>query len=196
MRCLLASTILVLSTILPSASFAQSAAGQTAAGEGIEKVRGSLSTSFDDLPLVLKIGKKIMVRDENGRSSEGSVVSISDKQLVISRQGFFLRRMEYTFARDVVRRIDLVDSTWDGGGIGAAAGLGLWVAVARLGASDHNDFLLAVAYLGPLAALAGAATGTLIDRLNNTTIYEQGTRVSLTPMLRRNAVGVVARVDF
>jgi hypothetical protein len=137
MRCLLASTILVLSTILPSASFAQSAAGQTAAGEGIEKVRGSLSTSFDDLPLVLKIGKKIMVRDENGRSSEGSVVSISDKQLVISRQGFFLRRMEYTFARDVVRRIDLVDSTWDGGGIGAAAGLGLWVAVARLGASDH-----------------------------------------------------------
>jgi hypothetical protein len=78
------------------------------------------------LPLVLKIGKKIMVRDENGRSSEGSVVSISDKQLVISRQGFFLRRMEYTFARDVVRRIDLVDSTWDGGGIGAAAGLGLW----------------------------------------------------------------------
>jgi len=88
------------------------------------------TASFEALPALLTPGQKVNVRNTAGRATRGKVVSISDNQLVIARRrgpfAFFRRPEDVTFAVDVVGKIDIVDSTWDGAAIGTAAAIGLW----------------------------------------------------------------------
>jgi hypothetical protein len=157
-------------------------------------------SSFEALPVALKIGQSVMVTDERGRASRGKLVSISDKQLVVSRKRSFGRRAEQTFPREVVRRIDIVDSTWNGGVIGAATGVGLLGLLVGLGDNASGEAGTAFGFLTLPAALGGALVGGYIDhrRVDNP-IYEQRPqppRVTLAPVLGRNGIGVVARVGF
>jgi hypothetical protein len=127
MKVLLACTVLLLSTVLSTAALAQVADGQTGtAGETGSLRRGNRRTHFEGLPRILRVGQEVKVRDESGRTTRGKCVSISENELVVAGRQYpfpqFRSRKERVFAKDVVRRIDIVDSTWNGAAIGAAVG--------------------------------------------------------------------------
>ena len=119
---------------MTSAALAQDPGGQTSAVEDSQKPAGSREapTSFEALPLTLKVGQRIIVREESGRTTRGKVVSISDDQVVIGdvfvRRWSNLwsrpRREEHAVGSASVTRIDTVDSVWNGAVIGAAVGVG------------------------------------------------------------------------
>ena len=174
MKRLFASISLLLSAVLPSASLAQGAAGQTAAVGDPQTAGRSVSNSFDALPSALKIGQEVLVRGETGRAIRGKVVSISDTQLVVSRDRAFRRAAHQTLTRNVVRRVDIVDSTWNGCVIGAVAGIGLLAGAVGLSENAPGEAGLAVGFLGLFGALGSAAAGCSIDhRLVNNPVYER-----------------------
>ena len=81
-------------------------------------------SSFDALQSILKVGQEVKVRDE-WRTIQGRLESLSADELVIStRLGLFRGRADLTFRENVIKRIDIADSTWNGFAIGAAAGFG------------------------------------------------------------------------
>ena len=204
MKALCAFTILLLSNAITPAAFAQGSDAQTGAvGETQTRARSvAVPSSFEALPLVLKVGQEVRVRVDTGRAIRGKVVSITDARLVIARRQnpfpYFRPRKEQAFAKDIVQRVDVVDSALNGALLGAAAGVGLTAVVAS-GASDSVDAAGSWMLFGPLFGVAGAAAGGLIDVLMSKTIYEREPRtptVALAPMLGRGRRGVMAQVHF
>lgn len=206
MKALLICTVVLLSTVFRTAVLAQSVDGQAGTTQETRKpTRRAPSNSFEALPRILKVGQEVKVRDETGRTTRGQVVSISDNQLVVARPRFFRSRVERAFAKEAVRSIDIVDSRTNGAAIGAAAGLGLAAALtvrcSRSYSCKHGDFGVTggVMVAGPAYVSLGVVIGYAIDSALNETIYErpsQAPRVTVVPFLGRNAVGLLAHVQF
>jgi hypothetical protein len=194
MKAALAITALLLSTVIPPAALAQDSATQTGAVGETQKPAGSRepSNSFEALPLVFGVGQEVKVRDEAGRTTRGKVVSISDNQLVVVRA-----RVEQAFAKEAVRSIDIVDSPWNGaliGAVGSAALLGAWVKNCESGECVQGRMFPAV-----IGNLAGILVGGLIDERITKRVYEHQpptSRVTISPMLGRERIGLVARMRF
>ena len=187
---------------------AQEVDGQTGVGEVQEAARRwALSGSFQALPLVLKVGQEVRVTGETGRAIRGKVVSISNDQLVVARLqnpfGFLRPREKRVFAKELVRTISNVDSGWNGGLIGAAAGAGLLAALIRIECSpacDDNFGRRGRWEVGKFLFIpVGLSIGWGLDEKINQPIYErqlQKPRVTIAPWLRRDAKGVTAQVHF
>ena len=157
-----------------------------------------VTESFDALQSILDPGHEVIVKDEEGRKTEGRVVSISANQLVIARSRSLLRwgTEERAFPEDVVRRIDIVDSAWQGLVIGLAVGAGVATLACR-GEGVPAGYCLIIAT--PLFIIPGEFLGGMIDASINEPIYQrpsQTPRVTISPLLGRDQTGVVARVRF
>lgn len=157
--------------------------------------------SFDELQAILDSGYEVIVRDTEGHKTRGLVSSLSDDQIVIlvrERPFFRVRETQRIFNADSVTRIDIVDSTWKGGLIGAAVGIGLMSGYVawRRGAENGSPYEAGLAIGIPWISIG---LGVSIDALINSAIYErpsQGPRVILTPMLGGDVVGVSAHICF
>ena len=99
-------------------------AGELLGGEPVTE-------SFDALTSILDPGYEVVVRDEAGRKPRGRLLSISGEEVVVSRRriGLLWSPKKVMFAVDSIARVDIVDSTWDGIAIGAAAGVGVVLGV-------------------------------------------------------------------
>ena len=89
------------------------------------------------------VGQELKVRDVKGRATRGKVVSISDDELVVACLqnpfGLFRPRAKQAFAKEFVESIAHVDSGWNRGLIGAAAGAGLLAALIQIECSPSCD---------------------------------------------------------
>jgi hypothetical protein len=163
---------------------------------------------FEALPLVLKVGRTIKVRDHAGRATRGKLVSISADHLVVARRQYpfpyFRPRDERTLAKDAVRSIEIVDSWWNGALIGALVGAGVLAASIEFQCSSSS----ACDNFGRrrrwevgkyLFIPAGAFLGCQLDGLINRTIYEDrpgAPKITLVPWFERDAKGVLLHVRF
>jgi hypothetical protein len=217
MKALLAFTVLLLSAVItPAALLAQGPAPSPVPPPHRARVSAdqllegqSAMASFDALHAILDTGYEVVVRDSAGRKARGRVSSISDDQIVIFEEGTtpLLRltksAVERRFPADSVTRIDIVDSTWNGTLIGAAAGVGLAFGISRWEESavpNSNSMKgLGTLVFGGLSIVVSSAVGHLIDLSMNAPIYErrsQTSRISLVPLLGRERIGLMARVHF
>ena len=203
MKTLFALTALLLSAAIAPPALAQGADAETGAvGTNQAGTGGQVPNAFEALPLVLNVGQEIKVKTDTGRTTRGKVVSIHDSRLVIGRPQYpfpFVRpRKEQVFAKDVVQRIDVVDSALNGILLGAAAGVGVTAIVASR-ATDPLEKSYAWWALGTFLGVGGASAGSFIDQRVNKTIYERGTptpTVAFVPMVGRRRMGVAASFRF
>jgi hypothetical protein len=208
MKALLACTVVLSSTIFTTAALAQSPDGQTGTGTAREMrktTRREPSNSFETLPRIVKVGQEVIVKDETGQTTRGQIVSVSDNQLVVARRRFFRSRVEQVFAKDAVRSLAIVDSTANGVVIGVAAALGLATTVAvgcsRSDSCTNGNFGVLGTFIVSSATFVpvGLGIGYATDLARNETIYERPSRaprVTVAPLLGRNAVGLLAHVQF
>ncbi|HEU0011930.1 MAG TPA: hypothetical protein VFT34_19105 [Verrucomicrobiae bacterium] len=166
-----------------------------------------MPNSFEALRLVLKVGQELKVRNETGRATRGKVVSISDDELVVARLqnpfGLFRPREKQAFAKDLVQSIANVDSGWNGGLIGAAAGAGLLAALIQIECSrscDDNFGRRGRWEFGRLLFVpVGLSIGWGLDEMINRSIYErqpQAPRIAIVPWLKGDRKSVMAQVQF
>jgi hypothetical protein len=171
-----------MTAVAPTA-LAQVADGQSGGGgETQETARGRAPlNSFEALPIVLKVGQVVKVRDEMGGATRGKVVSISDAELVVARLhnpfGLFRPREKRAFTKELVRSIANVDSGWNGGLIGAAAGAGLLAALIQIECSpscDDNFGRRGRWEVGKFLFIPiGLSIGWGLDEMINQPIYER-----------------------
>ena len=140
------------------------------------------------------IGYTIDYYSYGGTRVTGKVVSISGDQLVISRRRALFRSEELAFTEDVVRSIRIVDSEWNGLLLGAAPGIALlFVSCSGADASDYCG-------VGPFFVTGiGMLVGGAIDELMTQPVYERQShapRVTISPLLGRERMGLLARVQF
>ena len=152
--------------------------------------RGQQVSSFIDLPRVLELGQRVIVREDDGRVSRGNVVLLDDDRIAIQWRRWMFAKRERTLTSATVESIEVQDSDWNGtlagAGIGIVAG---WLLVDR---QCGPDFGLAPvgSYMG---AWIGAGVGAAIDRSINRTVYSSAwrSRVSVFPVLGGDRAAVM-----
>lgn len=160
-----------------------------------------VTDSFEALQSVLEPGYEVIVRDDAGGQTRGKVVSISGDQLVIARPRPFgriitnpFRVEEQTFAENVVRRIEIVDSTlWP-----SAPAAVVVLAAGTMGAAYLCPSLGCIAWSSVAVAVSPVLVFK-IDEIMNDPIYERqpGTpRITIAPMFGEGRKGVVAQISF
>ena len=184
-----------MKTVLSFVILVSGIASQLAAGQDVS----AQAKSFAALRFVLDVGQVVRVRDETGHSTKGKVVAITETQLVVSHKGLFRSRTERAFTPDIIRRIEIVDSGWNGAVIGGAAALAFVATAVKFGCDDSCDktgsWVLGVVTFVPI----GIGIGGAIDSRINKTIYEgrlHKPRVTVVPWVERDRKGVLARVTF
>ena len=88
-----------------------------------------------------------------------------------------------------------MDSTWNGGLIGAAVGVGVLTILGK----SQPDSGQGVVFLSVPVMLASIGVSVGIDSLTNKPIYQQPSptpRVAVAPLLGRDVIGISARVRF
>ena len=159
--------------------------------------------SVAGISAAVSIGQRIAIRDDSGRRARGILASISSDSIVVQRERRrFLRRSvtRETFPPGDVDRIEVIDSTWQGRVIGAAAGVTATALIVAAARSDGNGYEpLLWLFPGPLLTLGGSAIGGAIDGVHNRTAYERrrpvrSTRTVAPPSWSHFAVTV--RVSF
>ena len=149
--------------------------------------------SFEDLQKQLTIGQKIVVVDASGQRRRGAITSITGDHVAIEWWNVIFQHREQLFVADTVRKVDSVDSTWNGGLIGFGVGcLFVWWAAAA-GSPLYGAFVSAFAL--PL----GIGIGQQIDLAYNRTIFEsahQPNAVTLFPIVGPHEAGISARLRF
>ena len=157
-------------------------------------------------PPMVVADQEVRIRPEQGHGVAGRVVRVDDDQLTIRYRPRLFRRfrtpVEQAFDREGIRRIDLVDSTWNGAAIGAAG------AIAFTAIGIHKDCTPSCNdnfgkggrwVMGTLGfVLPATAVGALIDGALSRRIYEAGPArsVRVVPTLGRGRKGVVAALTF
>jgi hypothetical protein len=163
-----------------------------------------LPASFEELPSLLGRGHEIVVTDEAGQSTRGRISTLSSTRLVIVRKRFrFSRPQAREFDGDSVRTIRIVDSTWNGGLLGAAAAAGVLAALVESECSSGCDdnFGRSGRWIvrGFLFVPIGIGLGTTIDSRINTPIYERQkgiSRVTVFPTFLGARKSVLVQVHF
>ena len=188
--------IVLMNVVVPAAALAQAVPAQR-----------TIVSSFEALPAVVKVGQEVRVKDVTGGTTRGRLVSLSEQQLVVARRQYpfpyFRPREEVALAGQNVRRVDAVDSTWNGAIIGSAAAVGflaVTVAADCSPACDDNFGEPGRWVLGSLMLIPlGAGLGALIDSLMNRTVYQgqaDASRIIVAPLVEGDARGAVIHVLF
>lgn len=165
--------------------------------------QASPTDSVAGISAAVSIGQRIAIRDDSGRRARGILASISSDSIVVQRERrrFFRRSVRpETFPPDDVDRIEVIDSTWQGRVIGAAAGVTATALIVAAASNDGNGYEpLLWLFPGPLLTLGGSAIGGAIDGAHNRTVYERrpvrATR-TVTPPPSWGHFAVTARVSF
>lgn len=154
-----------------------------------EQGRTAPVQSFTALQPLLTPGERLIVRDGSGKKTSGRFVSLSGDELVIRRRRWNFRTEHRTWTEGGVRQVQHRDSTWNGGAIGAAAGVAAIVVMAKSPGCDLRCLPLAGA-----AVPVGLLIGDAIDGSINLTLYESPgvTRRNLAPALRNASTTGVA----
>jgi len=145
-------------------------------------------TAFPTLQSVLEVGQSVVITDDAGRESKGTVTDISTTSLAIrvpttkdNPQG--MRIFSSAAVAKVVRQDSLINGTLMGLGIGAAA---LWIDVAAscgpAGSDPECEAATAAHHLIPLVG-GGTAIGALLDLAIQKTVYRLSSG-SARPTLR------------
>jgi hypothetical protein len=155
--------------------------------------------TFGNLPEKIHRGQKIIVLDEQGAVTEGTVEDITESTLVVN---YFRGRIKdpslqttRTFAPDQVRRVQKPGHLWDGAIKGAVVGLipaGIFAAADCYDCGEGSFTLFTVS--------VGAAAGVGIDALfGPKTLFRRDaarSRVAVAPIINRHARGVSASIRF
>jgi hypothetical protein len=167
-------------------------------------VSWQIRTTFEDLPSIIDPGCEVIVVDETGRKTRGRVSAISKDRVVVRyRRRLFRASEERALSNQIVTRIDIVDSTWNGALIGAAVAPVLVYGIHRwedAAVPDSNSMKgLGTIVFGGISATLAVGIGHWIDRSMNRAIYERrgGTPgVTLAPWLEPTRRGIRAHVRF
>lgn len=157
--------------------------------------------TFDALVGVVSVDEDILVTDVDHRTIKGRVVSVSGSSLTIqARATPDNPGGAWSYRPTDVTRIRKPDSIVDGLLIGLAAGAGAMVAFTA-GNCSHDAECAAITNAIGLAVFvpAGAITGALIDKFHVRTLFTAPTSapmITVAPMLRRDARGVVLALKF
>jgi hypothetical protein len=122
------------------------------------------------------------VYDRAGRSSKGTVESISATDLTLVRT-FRRSRDERTFARESISRIERVDGTRDG----ALKGLAITLGAVFVGHRICSQECYTWSILGLVAAPLAWHTGAFVDGLTSETLFARRVSTSHSTQLRRSA---------
>jgi hypothetical protein len=150
---------------------------------------------FEELQPLVKAGQQVIVWGDDGRKTEGRVVSLTGNQFEIRRRRWFRFRQErLVFAEDSVGRIEHRDSTWNGELLGLGIG-SVTTLVACKSIKDPDDWSC-LSWIA-LAPTVGLLSGQIIDgAINRTYVSPGGTRVTLLPLLGRERAGLAATLWF
>ena len=103
----------------------------------------AVTESFEALHEILDPGYEVVVWEEAGRKRLGRVLSISGEEVVVKGKrrwfGNIRSLEELVFGADSITRVDIVDSTWNGALIGAAAALGVVAVMTEIDCSPSCD---------------------------------------------------------
>jgi hypothetical protein len=143
--------------------------------------------------LQVQVGQRLIVAPEDGRSVDGRLISKTGNELAIERRRWNFKKERRVFTEQSVRRISLKDSTLNGTLIGAGVGL----AGAVIVYNTCDDDLGCIAPF-MMAILLGPPIGRTIDGFNNRELYtsDPGSRVTVSPMVAPNRLGVLAQIRF
>jgi hypothetical protein len=155
--------------------------------------------TFAALAEKVKTGQKIIVHDEQGAVTEGTIQEITASTLVVD---YFRGRVKdpslktaRTFTPDDVRRVQKPAHLWDGAIKGAAVAL---IPVALFAAAECYD--CGEGQFAMLALSIGAAAGVGIDALSGPkTIYRRDatrSRIALAPVIGRERKGLAVSLRF
>ena len=166
--------------VLCLALYAEPVAAQTAPAQ-----------TFEDLRPRLEAGDNLILRDDSGRTTRGRLVSLTDDEIEVESIRWF-RSRNGTFTEGSMRRIETLDSTWNGGLVGLAVGVVGMVVIVQ----TCKDLGCLLPFI--LSPGIGIGVGVLVDQSINETVYEPpGRRTaghSQQDGLRR--VGLTARIRF
>ncbi len=159
-----------------------------------------VTSSFDQLGVLVKPGDKISVVDVTGREAEGRIGTLSRDTLTLFTEAGPRQFGEVEVAKIRQRRGDALQN---GAIIGAVTATAYFLtAAALLGDSDGGDVIVSAAAAGGvLFAGMGAAAGVGIDALitRRQVIYQKPAgenRVSVSPLFGRGRRGAAVTVKF
>ena len=153
--------------------------------------------SFGALGPTLSVGQTLRVRNEQGRTTQGTLVSIAGDELVMNVPRLLGRAQKLTFVERSVTRVEWVDPHWNGTLIGGAIGFGAALALLCAGEDGCSAETGSIVVLPAL--LAGGGIGYLIDFLHTTVVYEkpgQAGGITVMPLVQPQRLGLFARVRF
>lgn len=157
---------------------------------GLPVDRTPSMTSFLGLPMRLTPGHSVYVTNSTGQRIKGEVAGLSQSAIDLGKQG--------RFEAASVRRIEVIDSVWNGGVLGTFL-LGYPLALAYLNRTWECDDCSELPFVGAFAI--GAVVGALIDRRINRLAYrapEPGAspRVVWRPVFDHNRKGLLLSLSF
>lgn len=165
--------------------------------------------AFGDLSQVIKPGLVVIVIDEKGDRTKGTITSISDSVVEVRRYGRVI-----AFPADRVTRISKLDSRRDGFGLGFLAGgvVGGYLGVETAefcsdfgsgwGSTDNDDGCpWAIPTLAGIFGMVGGGIGALIDNFidGETTVFERpraAAQLRVAPVIRHRTAAVHLTLRF
>jgi hypothetical protein len=172
-----------------------------------------IATSFEELPMTLQQGERILVTTASGDTLKGDVLAVSSSGLELrirtprpqgNTPAAAQRRLVENDVRQIVR--EHRDSLWNGTviGLAAAAFPGIVTIAWGLSAADEGYTTGAeIAGAGIIMLGIGAGIGSAVDASihRRSTVYfrppaQRSSRLSVEPLLARTAGGVRLSFQF
>lgn len=155
------------------------------------------SSSFGDLPGLIKTDDAVLITESDGHRIKGKVVNLTPSSVTLLVDGVETR----AFQEPSIRKIARVDSRWNGALIGIAAGAipGSRIAQFSCGEGPSGTCERAAVAGALLFGGIGAAIGAGIDGLINKVVYisrQQPASLAVSPVIGRNRQGVLVAVGF
>jgi len=165
----------------------------------LDAVPAAAQGTFDNLPSKIRLGQKVIVQDEQGAVTEGTVEAVSPSSLVINYYRGPVTdpslKTTRTFTPEDVRRVQKPSHIWDGAIKGGIVGL-----IPPLFVLAEDCYDCGVGGFTVFTVSIGAAIGLGIDALSGPkTLYRRDavrSRVSVAPIIGRERRGVAASFRF
>ena len=161
------------------------------------------AATFAEIPRVLETGRKVVVRNVDGRKATGRVAEITATSLTIEVGDALGTIRRQTYSSDSIRSINRSDSIWNG----LLIGLGIGIVSNELfvrhncGPRGNDDECAAIVTAVGLVTFVpgGAVVGALVDKFTgNRLIYRapQPSTLSVAPLIGQRGGGVSVSLRF
>jgi hypothetical protein len=145
----------------------------------------AVAQSFDELQHSLRVGQRIVVIDDNGRTIKGTVRDWSPASITVGTA---------TFDESAIRELRVSDRLWNGALIGAAIGTGFATWDYAIDPSEPGNAAIFTVAIG-----LGSAIGAGIDALvTGKVLYRprQKASIAVLPLLGTMRRGALVAVRF